>query len=347
MAHWIFIIMLVIAGVYIPTRNAAGTECMERPAGTAISTAQVTSISKMQAAVSLCVKKEELCKLRNDYLNNAIRSKRPIADLALDLKARTPTVIILGENHGELALNYYPKLFAEVKKALPNLDCIAVEQPPSEYAELFEYLNRTHPSEWTDKRPNKYEPNYSSFVGARQLGLKLIAIDSGRRRGFKNGRDAAMAEEIDRMILTKECRAIISINGALHLLGHGDGPDRKTLTQNIKEKGHPTYTILLIDPNQRKETIFDKNMKPAYSHILNYNITEWQEDQEDKDGNVNSRNVCSQASPIKPSGNWMFIPRSLTPIPSLPVLAERVIPMRLIGSWNEIDAAIIISNPSK
>src|ERR1035437_6194702 len=69
------------------------------------------------------------CKARNQVFSGKLKSGTSVSEAVKNIARSNPRLITVGESHGGYALRQMPALLAEIKKQMPDLNCLFIEFP--------------------------------------------------------------------------------------------------------------------------------------------------------------------------------------------------------------------------
>jgi|GEM_PF-3623580 len=188
----------------------------------------------------------------------AMTIAKPVDDMVEKLKAKSPQMILIGEDHYASSVNYNPTLIHKLKAAMPELDCLFLEFSPQAKMNI-QAMQDGKNSLVRDNRVFEAKP---IIEAANKEGIKIILADKNSRTpGWEwiHGmwidvnanldmnivdRNTGFTEAISSRFQDKSCRHGALIIGKSHIteqLGH-----YKTLPQMLKEMKISTSAITMI-----------------------------------------------------------------------------------------------------
>lgn len=190
----------------------------------------------------------------------AMAIAKPVDAMVEKLKAKSPQIILIGEDHYASAANYYPTLIHKLKAAMPDLDCLFLEFSPQSKMNI----QAMHDGKNHLVRDARVFESKAVIEAANKESIKLVLADKNSRTpGWEwiqgmwidvnamldaniVDRNIGFAEAISSRLQDKSCKRGALIIGKGHLT-ELFGAHYKTLPQMLKEKQIPTTTITMIN----------------------------------------------------------------------------------------------------
>lgn len=191
---------------------------------------------------------------------SAMAKAEPVDSMLEKLKAKSPQILLIGEDHYASAANYYPTLIHKLKAAMPDLDCLFVEFSPQSKMNV-QAMQAGRNDLVRDARIFEEK---SVIDAAASNGIKIVFSDRNSRtpgwewiqgmwidvNGMFNadleGRNHGFVASIQSQLDGKSCQKGALIVGKSHITEQ-TGRHYKTLPQLLKEKKIKTAAITMIN----------------------------------------------------------------------------------------------------
>lgn len=208
---------------------------------------------------------ESLCEKRTQTLHSKISAKTPVRAGLQSILRDKPRLVLVGESHAGYSLRGQPDLLRQLKKIMPDLDCLFIEYPSTAEKDLKAIFD----NRLTDIDNGNLIERMDSYRTAKNLGIKVIPVDQLQSRGQifpgvfdpkgpnppwtmtpegLNARDENMTSEIERhMSRSKgQCHKGVLFVGKGHL-SNFDNPSRRSIMTILKSKNVRFASINMVN----------------------------------------------------------------------------------------------------
>ena len=264
------------------------------------------------AKKTIAMNNHPTCQIRLNELSQAIEPISNQSAIQKLIESKKPQLVVIGETHGSPTSLRYPEILYSLKKLMPQLDCLFIEQPES-YNSNIQQLIKNGSLPFDSKTNTDLMVSQNEILSAHKLGIKIIPIDNHPLRsnihtalseeGMKQ-RNIVMTQELNQKLKDGTCRSGVLITGAHHWTKGGPSNEIDSLKDLIKV---PTASMILIN------TSCHPTLSPNYTDpIWSWSVCKSNPPKIKVESQLNTK-LISSSIPLTPDG----------------------------GKWNDFDIGII------